>query len=668
MNDSNNGYAINEIIKINETAETECSEDRTDRQTPQEDSAPEAPEDLSPALFDRARLKDMPDKPGIYIMKNAAGDIIYVGKAVNLKNRVRSYFQSSKNLTVKTRALVSHVCTIENIVVESELEALILECNLIKKNRPKYNICLKDGKTYPYIAVTLGESYPRVLFTRDKKKDGTRYFGPFTSAFAVKKTIEAIGRLYPVRQCNRKTEPGTVCGRPCLNYHIGRCCAPCTGRVDPEIYRGYVDEIIEILEGNAEGLLERLESRMREAAAIQDFETAAELRDQYQGVSHIVEKQKIISEGRHDQDLIAVYKDRDLACVQILNIRGGQLIGRDHIFTDDVLEESEQDILTAFAKQYYVNRAFIPSEIIFNERLEEREIEPIRQWLSELREGKVTLTFPQRGAKTRLAAMAEENAKLTLEQYEAQRMRRADKESGRTKALREFLNMERDPENIEAYDISNISGTNNVGGMVVFRGTKPDKKSYRRFKIESVDGQDDYASMQEMIFRRIERGVTEQENGTTKSSFLPFPDIMAIDGGKTHVDAVKSILEMYPQLNIEVVGLVKDDHHKIRGLIYEDEEYPLKFATPLCSYMSEISEEVHRYALSYHQSLRRKNMLESRLEEIPGIGKKRRETLMRHFGNLKNIREAGEDEIAALPGMSAKTAAAVHDYFSQENE
>ncbi|MGI6108824.1 MAG: excinuclease ABC subunit UvrC [Eubacteriaceae bacterium] len=622
----------------------------------------------SPGLFDRRRLKDLPEQPGIYIMKNTAGDIIYVGKAVNLKNRVRQYFQNARNNSVKTNALVSHISTIETIVVSSELEALILECNLIKKNMPRYNICLKDGKTYPYIGVTLGESYPRVLFTREKKKDGTRYFGPFTSAFAVKKTIEAIGRIYPIRLCNRKTEPGTVCGRPCLNYHIGRCCAPCTGKIDKQIYDGYISEIIEILEGNADGLLGRLETRMKEAAAVQDFESAAELRDQLQGVSLIVEKQKIISEGGHDQDLIAVYKDRDLACVQILNIRGGQLIGRDHIFTDDVLEESEQDIITAFAKQYYVNRAFIPGEIIFNERLAENEIEPVQEWLSELRGARTKLTFPQRGQKTKLAAMAEENARLTLEQYEAQRMRKVEKESGRTRALKDFLGMEKDPENIEAYDISNIAGTSNVGGMVVFRGTRPDKKSYRRFKIESVDGQDDYASMQEMIFRRVERGVKEQESGTTKSSFLPFPDIMAIDGGKTHVNAVKSILEMYPQLNIEVIGLVKDDHHNIRGLIYEGEEYPLKFATPLCSYMSEISEEVHRYALAYHKTLRRKSMLESRLEEIPGIGKKRREVLMRHFGNLKNIQEASEEEIAQLPGMSTKTAEAVYTYFRQENQ
>lgn len=664
------------------TAETDeiRTPDETSGPPVQEPETPDPAGSLIPAepsitkeehkgLFDRRRLKDFPEKPGIYIMHDVNDEIIYVGKAINLKNRVRQYFQSAKNQTVKTNALVSHISWIETIVVESELEALILECNLIKKHRPKYNILLKDGKTYPYIAVTLSEEYPRVLFSREKKRnDGTRYFGPFTSSFAVKKTIEAIGRIYPLQTCNKKTHFGERVARPCLNYHIGKCQAPCTGQVDPVEYRKNIDEIVRILDGKADELLDDLKEKMLAASDAYDFEAAAEYRDQYQGVSHIIEKQKIITAGAHDQDLIAVYKDRDLACVQVLNVREGQLIGRDHIYAEDVLDESEEEIASAFVKQYYLNRAYIPKELIFATPLPEAERAPIEAWLSELREKKVTLTFPKRGQKNKLAQMAEENAKLTLEQYKASRMRKAEKEAGRAAALRDFLHLDRDPVNIEAYDISNISGTNNVGGMVVFRNGKADKKSYRRFKIESVEGQDDYASMQEMVFRRIERGMKEKESGTDKSSFLPFPDVMAIDGGRTHVNAVKSILAMYPDLDIPVVGLVKDDHHQIRGLIYEDEEYPLRYATPLCSYMSEISEEVHRYAISYHRSLRRKGMLESQLEEIEGIGKKRREILLRHFGNVNNIRKATLEEIASLPGMGKKASENVYRYFNQENE
>lgn len=617
-------------------------------------------------LFDRSRLKDLPSRPGIYIMRNSAGDIIYVGKAVNLKNRVRSYFQNSKNLSVKTNALVSHIADIETIVVENELEALILECSLIKKNHPKYNILLKDGKTYPYIAITLSEAYPRVVMTREKHKDGNKYFGPFTSVFAVRKTLDLIHKRYALKRCTKRTEYGKAVCRPCLNHHIGQCPAPCTGALSPEAYRAKIDEIIQILDGRAEALEEGLQAKMKAAAAALDFEAAAELRDQIAGVRHIAEKQKIIRQGGHDQDIIALYKDRDLACMQILNIRGGQLVGRDHTFAEDVLDESPEDILTAFTKQYYIGGAYVPKEVIFAGPLAGGAEAGIKELLENERGSKVRLTFPKRGDKNRLSEMALENARLALEQYEALKMRKAAKDASRTEALQEFLGLEKAPENIEAYDISNISGTNNVGGMVVFRGAKPDKKSYRRFKIESVDGQDDYASMQEMLFRRIERGVKEKNEGKGASGFLPFPDVFAIDGGKGHVQAAEQILSMYPQIDSAVIGLVKDEHHRIRGVIYGGKEYPLKYATPLSRYLSEISEEVHRFALGYHRALRKKSMLESRLEAIPGIGKQRRETLMRHFGSVKNISAASAEELSALPGISTKTAQAVHDYFNQE--
>lgn len=619
-------------------------------------------------MYDRNKLKDIPQNPGVYLMKNAAGDIIYVGKAINLRNRLRQYFQNSKNLTPKTVTLVSHICDIETIVVDSELEALILECNLIKEHRPKYNILLKDDKSYPYVKVTLEDEYPKVIMTREHKKDGGKYFGPFTSSFAVKKTIEAIGKLYPLRRCNRKVAFGEKNGRPCLNYYIGQCCAPCQGNVPKEEYMAYISDILSILNGKDKELVLTLEEKMSEAAQKMDYELAAKLRDQIYGIQHIVEKQKIIVSSQQDQDIIAFAKDEDLACVQVFNVRDGKMLGRDHTFLEGVEESTPEDIMTTFVKQYYSSKPFIPREIILGAPLLKDEEDTIAQWLAELRGAKVVLTRPQKGQKSKMTRMVEENAELTLKQYELEKRQKEEKKKSRLDAFKDLLRMDHTPEKIEAYDISNISGTDNVGGMVVFQGGKPDKKAYRRFKIKSVDGQNDYASMQEMIFRRIERGIKEKNEGKDpeKSSFLPFPDVFCIDGGKTHVDAVRSILQMYPNVHIEVCGMVKDDHHRIRGIIYKDEEYPLKKSTPLCTFLSDISEEVHRYALGYHQTLRKKGMLESRLEEIPGIGKKRRELLMRHYGSLNNLKKTTLEELKTLPGMSDKTAQAVFDYFNDD--
>ena len=619
-------------------------------------------------MYDRSKLKDIPQNPGIYMMKNAAGDIIYVGKAINLRNRVRQYFQSSKNLTPKTVTLVSHICDIETIVVDSELEALILENNLIKEHRPKYNIRLKDDKSYPYIKVTMEEAYPKILMVRDHKKDGGKYFGPFTSVFAVKKTIEAIGKLYPLRRCNRRVTFGETNGRPCLNYHIGQCCAPCQGNVTEADYSAYVDEVLAILNGQDKVLVGRLEKKMKAAAAQMDFELAAKLRDQIFGIQHIVEKQKIITGNQQDQDIINYAKEGELACIQVFNVREGKLLGRNHIFMDGVEEADGEEIITTFVKQYYGAKPFIPKEIILGEALVAEEVPGIEAWLKALRGGKVTLTLPQKGRKSKMLDMVAENAELTLKQYLLEKRQKEEKKKSRLDALRDLLQLEVLPEKIEAYDISNISGTDNVGGMVVFKNGKPDKKAYRRFKIKSVDGQNDYASMQEMIFRRIERGMAERRGGKTEGSFLPFPEVFCIDGGQTHVDAVRSIVSMYPELDVAVCGMVKDDHHRIRGLVYKGEEYPLKRSTPLCTFLSDISEEVHRYALGYHQTLRKKGMLASRLEEIPGIGKKRREILMRHFGNVANIEKATLEEIQGLPGMTETSARAVIDYFDQSQK
>lgn len=619
-------------------------------------------------MYDRSNLKNIPQQPGVYIMHNAAGDIIYVGKAIHLRNRLRQYFQSAKNLTPKTVTLVSHIASIETIVVDNELEALILECNLIKKYRPKYNICLKDDKSYPYIKVTVQDAYPKVMMTREHKKDGARYFGPFTSAFAVKKTIEAVSKWYPLRRCNRKLAYGTPSGRPCLNYHIGQCCAPCTGTVTEAAYRTYVDEVLTILNGKDRELTAALTERMQAASKAMDFELAAKLRDQIYGIEHIAEKQKIISSSQQDQDIIAFAREGDLACIQVFNVRDGKLLGREHAFMEGVEESSGEEIMTGFLKQYYPGKPFIPKEIILDTPILADEADPLTLWLSDLKGSKVRFILPQKGQKSKMVHMVEENAELTLKQHLLSKRQKEEKKKSRLDGLKDLLGMDSLPLRIEAFDISNISGTDNVGGMVVFESGKPSKKAYRRFKIKSVDGQNDYASMQEMVFRRIERGIREQKEGREQSSFLPFPDVFMIDGGQTHVDAVRSILAMYPELQIKVCGMVKDDHHKIRGLIYNSEEYPLQYGTPLATFLNEISEEIHRYALGYHQTLRRRGMLASELEKIPGIGKKRREALMRTFGTLQNIQDAAVEELAAAEGMNQRTAEAVYHWFQNKSE
>lgn len=621
-------------------------------------------------MFDRDSLKNIPHQPGIYMYHNHAGDIIYVGKAKDLNNRVRQYFQNSKNLTPKTVTLVSHIEWVETIVVDSEMEALILECNLIKEHHPKYNIMLKDDKSYPYIKVTLQDEYPRILMTRKHKKDGARYFGPFTNSMAVKQTIEAIGRVYPLRRCNRHVAFGKRIGRPCLNYHIGQCCAPCTGKVPVKEYMESIHAVLDLLGGKDKEMIGRLTQEMAAAAENLDFETAAKKRDQIQGIRHIVERQKIITNNAQDQDIIALAWKEDLACVQVFNVRDGKMLGRDHVFMEGISESSEGEILTQFVKQYYSGRPFIPREIILSAPLLAEESETITAWLSDIRGAKVHILLPQKGQKSKMAKMVEENARLTLGQYLLEQRHKQEKKKSRLDSLRDLLHMDDLPKRIEAYDISNISGTDNVGGMVVFSDGRPDRKAYRRFKIKSVEGQNDYGSMQEVLFRRIERGLKEQAEGVEpgKSSFLPFPEIFCIDGGKTHIDAVRSILGMYPELDIAVTGLVKDDHHHLRGLIYKDEEYPLQHGTPLCTFLSEISEEVHRYALGYHHQLRKKGMMASELEGIPGIGKKRREALMRHFGRIENIKTATVQELSAIPGMDVRAAKAVVAWSTENNQ
>ncbi|KNZ42908.1 excinuclease ABC subunit UvrC [Acetobacterium bakii] len=608
-------------------------------------------------MYDKNKLRDLPQSPGVYLMKNLQGVIIYVGKAINLRNRVRQYFHSASNLTPKTVVLVSHIETIETIVTDSEMEALILECLLIKNHRPQYNILLKDDKNYPWIKVTLNEEYPRIMMTREHKKDKSKYFGPFTSGFAVKNTIEAILKIYPLRTCNRHVSYGKKIGRPCLNYHIGQCQAPCQGNVSTEKYAKEIDEVLDVLNGRHSDLIKKLREKMQLAAVSQDYEEAAKLRDQISGIEHIVEKQKIISTSEQDQDFIALAQEGDLGCVQVFHVREGKLLGRDHFFMEGITEVEIPEIMENFVKQYYASCGYIPSEILLEETM--TDAETISRWLSQIGGKKVEILTPQRGHKFKMLEMVGENADLALKQRLLERRQKEEQSKSRLHVLGDLLALDTIPRRIEAFDISNISGTNNVGGMVVFTDGKVNRKACRRFKIKSVEGQNDYASMQEMVFRRLERAMKSDE----KNTFLPLPEVIMVDGGSGHVSAIESIVSLYP-VNIAVCGLVKDDRHRLRGLYFKGEEYPLKKATPLGIFLYEISEEVHRYTLGYHQILRKKEMLASSLEDIPGVGKKRREVLMKHFGRLENIKDAKIEDLMKLPGMSDKTARAIYDHFN----
>lgn len=609
-------------------------------------------------MYDKEKLKDLPQSPGVYIMKNDNDEIIYVGKAINLRNRVRQYFHSAGQLSSKTVALVSHIETIETIVTDSEMEALILECNLIKNHHPRYNILLKDDKSYPWIRLTVNEEYPRIMMTREYKKDGGKYFGPFTSSFAVKNTIEAILKIYPLKTCNRQVEYGKKNGRPCLNYHIGQCQAPCQGNVSKAKYARDIQSILDILNGRHPDLIKDLKEKMTTAALNQNYEEAAKYRDQISGIEHIIEKQKISSNTKQDQDFIGIAQQEDLGCVQVFHVRDGKLMGRDHFFLDELGDVSPKEVLESFVKQYYSSCGFIPKEIILKETLEDKNI--IEAWLNNLAGKKIDVLSPQRGQKIKMLEMVAENADLALKQHLLERREKEIRSKSRLDGLQELLGLDKRPSRIEAYDISNISGTNNVGGMVVFDDGKLNRKACRRFKIKSVEGQNDYASMQEMIFRRMERAMKIQE----VNNFLPLPEIMMIDGGVGHVNAAESIVSLYP-VNIEVCGLVKDDRHRLRGIFHQGTEYPIKKATPLGVFLFEISEEVHRYTLGYHQILRKREMLTSQLEEIPGVGKKRREALMAYFGQVDKIKKAELAELMAVPGMQVKTAQAVFDYFHQ---
>lgn len=617
------------------------------------------------------QLKNLPEKPGVYMMKNNRDEIIYIGKAISLKNRVRQYFQSSKNHSIKVRSMVEQIVDFEYIVTDSEIEALILECNLIKKHRPRYNVLLKDDKSYPYIKITLQEPYPRVLITRRVIKDGSKYFGPYTSSFSVKNTLEAIKRVYPIRVCNKKIKEDGSTERPCLNYHIKQCMGPCTGKVSIEKYREIIKEIVQILEGKQDKLVERLQAEMRLAAENMEFEKAANLRDQLNSLKQITEKQKMVSTSSVDQDVIAIARGIEEVCFQVFFVRGGKLIGREHFILDGIEDMERKEIITQFVKQFYGGTPFIPKEILLQEDINELEV--ISRWLSEKRGSKVIIKAPLRGEKKKLVEMVGKNALLTLEQF-SEKMKRDNLKGG--KALlqcKELLQLPKIPYRIEGFDISNIQGTDSVGSMVVFEGGKAKKSDYRRFKIRWVQGANDYASMQEIIQRRFRRGIEEQNNLKEKDisieqgKFSRLPDIVMIDGGQGHVQTIERVLDQMG-LNIPICGMVKDDRHRTRGLIYSGKELPMDKSSDLFQMITRLQDETHRFALAYHQNLRGKTSLFSILDEIPGIGPARKKALLKHYGGLEGIKKATIEELKEVKGLNEMVAQNVYDFFHALNK
>lgn len=612
------------------------------------------------------KLKNLPENPGVYIMKDRYDEIIYVGKAINLKNRVRSYFQSSKNQLPKVAAMVERIADLEYIITDSELEALILECNLIKKHRPKYNIMLKDDKHYPYIKITVNEDYPRLLTVRDIKKDGAKYFGPYTDAGAVNKTLELLKNLFPIRDCNKNIEKMIGKERPCLNYHIKKCIAPCQGGVSKEEYGELIESIVMVLDGKQEEVLKELEKKMHQAAENLDFEKAAEIRDNMNSIIKIGEKQKIISSAMVDQDAIAFALDQGESCVQIFFIRGGKLIGREHFLIEDTKLSDSKEILSSFIKQFYDEGTVIPREIIMQEEIDEMNI--IEQWLSDKRGSRVRIIVPKRGEKQKLIEMVSKNAEDTLRLLIEKQKTDEEKTLGACRELKDILHLDKVPMRIEAFDISNLQGVLNVGSMIVFEKGKSNIKNYRRFKIKTFDGPNDYESMREIMGRRFLHGIREreelkaQEKSFELGKFSVFPDLIMLDGGIGQVNAVKPVLEEMG-IHIPVCGMVKDDKHRTRGLVYRGEEILIPIDANAFRLITNIQNEAHRFAISYHKSLRTKTTVKSVLDDIPGIGPARRKALLKQFGSLKNIRNATIEELSRVDGMNRRIAEVVYNFL-----
>ena len=613
-------------------------------------------------------LKKLPDQPGVYIMHDSRDAIIYIGKAVSLRKRVHQYFQPSHDEGIKKAQMVKQIARFEYIVTDSELEALVLECNLIKEHRPKYNTMLRDDKTYPYIRVTLGEDFPRVLFSRQQKKDKSRYFGPYTSAGAVKDTIELVNKIYQLRTCNRNLPRDTGKDRPCLNYHIHQCTAPCQGYITKEAYRERVDAVVEFLNGNYAPVLKSLEEKMNTASANLEFEKAIEYRELLNSVRQIAQKQKITHTDGEDKDIIALAADDRDAVVQVFFIRDGKLIGRDHFYVKIGTEDTKAQILTTFLKQFYSGTPFIPREIMLPQEIEEQEV--LADWLGEKRGSKVYIRVPQKGMKEKLVELAQKNAKMVLAQDREKIKREEGRTIGALKEIEQLLDM-KGLNRVEAYDISNTSGFESVGSMIVYEKGKPKRSDYRKFKLRTVSGPDDYASMYEVLTRRFTHGMREMDEMEEKDlseeygSFTRFPDLIMMDGGRGQVNIALKVLEEL-HLNIPVCGMVKDDNHRTRGLYYHNVEIPIDRGSEGFKLITRIQDEAHRFAIEYHRSLRSKEQVHSVLDDIPDIGPARRKALMKKYQSLEAIREATEEDLAQTDSMSPQAARSVFRFFREK--
>lgn len=604
-------------------------------------------------------LKKLPAKPGVYLMHDEKDRIIYVGKAISLKNRVRQYFQASRNKGAKIEQMVTHIRRFEYIVTDSELEALVLECNLIKEHRPKYNTMLMDDKGYPFIKVTTNEAYPRIMLAREMKKDKAKYFGPYTSATAVKDTIDLIRKLYQIRSCNRNLPKDIGKERPCLNYHIKQCKAPCQQYISEEEYGKSIDEAIRFLNGHYDSILKDLERKMVDASENMEFEKAIEYRELLNSVKQIAQKQKITDSSGEDRDILAVAKDAEDAVVQVFFIRGGRLIGRDHFFLRNASEESKSQILESFIKQFYAGTPFIPSELMLQEEIEEQEI--LEQWLSKKKEHRVRIRVPKKGEKEKLVELARTNAALVLNTDKERLKREEGRTIGAVKEIEKLLGLS-NIIRMEAYDISNTSGFASVGSMIVYEKGKPKRNDYRKFRIKSVQGPDDYASMEEVLTRRFRHGLEELENGEETGSFTAFPDLILMDGGRGQVNVALAVLEKL-NLQIPVCGMVKDDSHRTRGLYYNNVEIPIDRHSEGFKLITRIQDEAHRFAIEFHRKLRSQGQVHSVLDEIKGIGPARRKALMKHYASIEEIKNASVEELKILPSMNEKTAKEVYSFF-----
>ncbi len=622
-------------------------------------------------MFDiEEELKKLPAKPGVYIMHDEADTILYVGKAVNLHNRVRSYFRKIYGRGPQIEKMVQQIARFEYIVTDSELEALVLENNLIKENSPKYNTLLKDDKTYPFIKVTVSEEFPRVLFSREMKKDRSRYFGPYTSAAAVKDTIDLLNKLFKLRTCNRVLPRDVGQERPCLNHHIGQCLAPCQGYISREEYRERVDQALDFLGGNYNMILKDLEKKMQDAAEDLNFEEAIRCRDLYESVKSVSQKQKITHSDGEDKDVIAMAQDEQDAVIQVFFVRGGKLIGREHYYMTNVSGVPGRDILQQFIQQFYAGTPFLPRELILQESVEDMEV--LEQWLSNKRGSRVYIRVPQKGTKEKLVELAGQNAQLILSKDKEKIKREEGRTIGAVKEIAALLRLEH-ISRMEAFDISNISGFENVGSMVVYEKGKPKRSDYRKFKIRTVSGPDDYACMKEVLTRRFLHGMEEREELTAKKmdteygSFTKFPDLLLMDGGKGQVNIALEVLKEL-KIDIPVCGMVKDDNHRTRGLYFHNREIPIDKHSEGFKLITRIQDEAHRFAIEYHRSLRSKTQVKSVLEDIPGVGEARRKALMRHFKSINEMKAATIEQLSEIPEIPENIARGIYAFFHPEEE